>query len=368
MLKNKTIGHIALLIALGCLVSQAWAKPIRVSKTEASPIGKQAKKTSPTPIPASPQDTPAPPRQERQPHPVPPQQTASIGISSLTLYSGGSLNMGGLANVTGSVAGVNSVSLAMAAGAGDIYSETCIYLGVNSHARGNVWANDKVSLEGISRVDGNVTTQGKYLKAASATVTGQTVLGRDATLLVLPSMDTASDSGKLGRKSIWEGRNTTTDLASGSYKTVGFDRNATLNLSAGTYTMKSFSMERDGLVNVDTSSGDVILNVHSGFAAGDNVVFNTLGDGDLFVNVFDKNVKLDNNVTMDATVRVFKGKFAAGTDANLTGTFHASSDITLGQGSQVTYGSAGGAVPEPATIALLSCGGAMCILRKYRRK
>ena len=343
MFKSKTVGHITLLIALGCLVSQAWAKPVHEKKHKAHPIGEPASKGSPTP--------------------------ASIGIDTLALYSGKSLSLGKSASITGSVAGVNSVSLSTSAGAGDIYSGGTVYLGNSSNATANIWANGKVSLDGKSRVEGNVTTQGKYWKDKKATVAGQVTLGGDAELLVLPSMDTAPGSGTLGATSIWEGHNSTTDLASGSYNTVGFGHNATLNLSAGTYTMKSFWMDKEGSVNVDTSLGDVILNVHRGFSVGRDVTFNTLGDGDLFVNVFDKDVWLDNNAKMDATVRVFKGKFATGKDVALTGTFHASDNISLGQGSQVTYGGAGGsAVPEPATIALLACGGAMCILRKYRRK
>jgi len=362
MLENKIVGHIALLIALGCLVSQTWAKPIRGSKTEASPIGERAKKTSPTPIPASPQK--ASPRQERQPHPK--KQTASIDIDSLALYSGKSLLFRGKNVVDAPIAAAGYLSMGNGSKARSLYSGGKVYLGIDSKVRGDIWANGNVNIRDNSYVDGNVISRGNYWKHKTATVTGNVQRGKNAELLVLPSMETAPSGERLG-ETIWGGRGTATNLASGSYDTAGFDRNATLNLSAGTYTMKSFWMDKEGSVNVDTSLGDVILNVHSGFSVGRDVTFNTLGDGDLFVNVFDKDVWLDNNAKMDATVRVFKGKFGAGKDVVLTGTFHASDNISLGQGSQVTYASSGSTVPEPTTIALLACGGMMCILRKYRR-
>jgi predicted acyltransferase (DUF342 family) len=329
MSKNKTLGQIVLLLALGCLASHAWAGPIGITKPEASPIG----------------------------------------VDSLALYSGKSMSFGRDVSIAGPVAAARSISLGGGDSTGNLYSGGSVYLGNSSNVKGDIWGNGNISINSKSVVAGDITTQGKYWKNKSAKVTGEVILGKDARLLVLPSMDVAPDKGSLGSTKIWKGRNTTTNLDAGNYNTVGFDRSATLNLSAGTYTMKSFSMGRDGAVNIDTSMGDVILNVHSGFSVGRDVTFNTQGNGELFLNVFGKNVWLDNNTKMDATVRVYGGKFSTGNDVELTGSFHASNNIYLGQGSQVSYAPAGSsAVPEPATVALLAIGGMICAFRRHRRK
>ncbi len=285
-----------------------------------------------------------------------------IDINSLALYSGKSLEFGDKVFLDGPAGAVDFVSLGTGTQAGNIFSEGNIYLSSGSQA-GNLWANRNVDINNGATVNGDVSVVGDYWKHRNAAVTGTVYHGDDATIIDLPQMGPEPSGGVLGSTSIWKGKNTTTTLDPGSYNNLGFDKDNILNLSSGIYTFNNFWMDKGGAVNVDTSLGDVVLNIYDGLSTGKEVAFNTIGDGKLFINVFDKDVYLGDDNTMDGIFRVYNGGFSTGSGADLTGSVQARDRIWIGNDSTVTY-----AISDPQTIILLMTGGGMYLIWHRRKR
>jgi len=231
---------------------------------------------------------------------------------------------------------------------------------------GNVLGNHNIYLAQNTAVAGDVSpgVGRSLLRGSGVTIAGSTAPAPAAgDTFALPDVGPAPDRGVLGSSSIWKGNNTTTALEAGAYRDLGFGRHVALGLSAGTYTMKNFWMDREGRVTVDTTAGDVILNVHKNFSTGHSVVFDKVGDGDFVINVFGSEMWLEHDAVLNAQVRVWNGDFGAGHDSMLTGSIWAGDDISIDHGANVSLGAR--AVPEPGSLALIALGG---VLMRQRRK
>lgn len=312
-----------------------------------------------------------------------------LDIDSFALYAGKTLSVGHGVTVNAPIAAIRSVSLGNEAKAHDIYTEGGVYIGKSSQVKGDLWANGNVRINNKAMVGGDVNVVGKYWKHKGATVAGTVRQGKEAVSIELPIFGATPDVGIVSPMNILKnptkaprkgrrmapaapamGRIAVAKFDSGRYLDRKSKSKDTLNFSAGTYTMKNFWMDTNGVVNADTSSGDVILNVHGDFSTGNNVKFNTIGDGSLFINVLKENVWLGSKTEMDAVVCVYNGGFKTGSNVALTGSFHARGNVWLGNNSQVRFtggGGGGGGVPEPATVILLIAGGGLCILRRRKR-
>ena len=252
---------------------------------------------------------------------------------------------------------------------GDITAATgVITIDRNADVIGNLLGNSDISIDKNSTVIGDARPglTGTLTLGKKTTVTGSTEPGAvTADTFLPPTMGDRPDAGEVGSPEIRPGDGATTILDPGAYSDVVLGTSATLGLSAGTYTVQSFSMADGGTVNVDTSAGNVVLNVQGSFAAGSSVQFATTGVGSLLINVFDHDAGLGNNVVIDAAVRVWGGSFATGTGSALTGSYHATGDVSLGSGSSAQPGSV--TVPEPAALPVVVLGAILALHRRKKR-
>ncbi len=263
-----------------------------------------------------------------------------------------------------------SVTVAMKAViVGDVTAATgVITIDRNADVTGDVLGNSDISIDKNSTVVGDARPglTGTLTLGRKTTVTGSTEPGAvTADTFLPPSMGDRPDAGEVGSLEIRPGDGTTTILDPGAYSDVVLGNTATLGLSAGTYTVQSFSIADGGTVSVDTSAGNVVLNVQGSFAAGSSVQFATTGAGGLVINVFDHNVGLGDNAVVDAAFRVWGGSFATGVDSALAGSYHATGDVSLGGGSSAQSGSV--PVPEPAALSVIALGATLALHRRKRR-
>ena len=205
------------------------------------------------------------------------------------------------------------------------------------------------------------------------TITGSTAQGTTlADTFELADLPDAPQTSPYGSGNVSGGRNSVTDLDPGAYKNVSlWGANSTLSLSAGTYVMRDFWIANGGTVNIDTTAGDVVLNVHHDFSTGKEVTFSKLGEGDLVINLLDNDMYFGKDVTIDADIRVWDGSFGAGNNLDFAGTIWATENVSIANGSSIesTFDLSGGygaGVPEPCTICLIACGGVLVALRRRR--
>ena len=249
-----------------------------------------------------------------------------------------------------------------------------ISIGNNAEITGNVRGNHNIWIGSKSSVSGDASPGlGKTLSTGSkvtiggsrtpASVAGETYKGPFVTDLPVPS------HGSAGSTSIWRGNNTSYTLAAGAYKTVGFGNKVTLNLAAGEYTMKKFWIGNNAQINVDTSAGDVELNVLGDFSTGKKANFNKTGTGRLIINVFNGgDVWLGNETGIEAKVAVYGGSFGTGQKANLAGQFYATKSIWIGNNSSIVLANGMDNVPEPSSLVLICLGGLLMVKHHRRLK
>jgi carbonic anhydrase/acetyltransferase-like protein (isoleucine patch superfamily) len=340
-------------------------------------------------------------------------QAATINIDKLGLWAGGSIGLGNSVSVDAAIAAGSEIYAGNSANFRSIYTENMVWLGNNATVSGTVLANKQAWAGSGLNLSGNWTGGSVYI-GSNANITGD--IGARSSSISLGS--NASITGDiLGNKNIWIGNNSTitgdarpgngstlskgnnvtitgltqpgsfsfdsfdlpeldqlqqsaigtenisgekysvTTLLAGDYRDWCFDKNTTLNLSAGDYSLKNFSMNKDGVVNIDTSGGDVTLNVVGQFSTGRDVSFLKSGSGNLFINVFGHDVQLEDNVKLSATLKVYGGNFSADNAVQLAGRFYATGDIWLGCNTQLQYACSALPVPEPSTLAIFAAMG-----------
>lgn len=276
--------------------------------------------------------------------------------------TGGSVHFGRDTNVGGNVT----------AGTGGVSVDRDTSIG------GNVTANKNIWIDKNSTVGGNATAGvGKSVETGrNVTIGGTTGSGAtpDAPSFSAPALPTAPTTPGASGPYQWTGNGGELTLTPGQHGGLGFGNNATLNLTAGQYDLGEFWMANNGLVNVDTSAGDVYLNFYGDMSTGNNVLFNKTGDGNLFITLFDSDAWLGSNNELDAALRAYNGSFGADPETSLTGTYWATGEIALGRSTSVEYmnyynGGGGATVPEPMTLAgvLMAASGAGVYLVRRRR-
>lgn len=269
-------------------------------------------------------------------------------------WTGKSVYMGRDANVTGEIL----------AGAGDINLDRDAVVTGNLNGNANIWIDRNGQISGDARPGLN----GRLDTGRNVTIGGSTDPSyADYDTVSLGSMGPAPDIKAYGSQDISGGRNAVVDLAAGDYRNVSlWGTDTQLNLSAGTYTLRDVWVGNRGTINVDTTQGNVVLDIHKDFSVGNDVAVNLLGEGDLILNVYD-DVSLGKNVDLTGQVFAWNDGFSSENNLNFTGRIQAAGSVSIGSDGSVTY--SGGHVPEPATLVLLSLGGAGLLwTKRFRRR
>ena len=239
---------------------------------------------------------------------------------------------------------------------------------------GSLLGNRDVAVGDNSTIYGDASAGIGYnlIFGANVTVTGSTdPLDKAIAAFTLPLMPAEPTRPRIGRTNVRGSAESTVTLAPGSYKDLSIEQDSVLNLSSGTYVFKSFWMAKRGIVNVDTSGGDVVINVTSGFDTGQYVQFNPSGEGKVIINVHGNGgVWLGLGNMMKANMFVWNGIFGADKNLQFMGTILAKKNISIDEGAALYYSQGGGnyqGVPEPISLAVLAAGAVMRLLRRRRR-
>ncbi|MDD5134838.1 MAG: hypothetical protein PHP01_05455 [Phycisphaerae bacterium] len=274
-------------------------------------------------------------------------QATTLNIGQVGLWAGGTIGFGDNVSVAGSIASGGSISAGNNMSLNSIYTESGIWTGNNSIINGDILANRQVQIGNNVVISGSVTSFG------------------DFTLPVLGLMEQTA----IGTNDIYGKKNSTTTVSADSYRDFSFDKNTTLNISAGQYNLRNFWVNRSSTVNVDTSAGDVVLNVSGSFGTSKEVSFVNSGPGNLYINVFGHDVWLDDSVKLSAVLKVYGGNIDADNSVQLSGQFFATGDIWLGNNSSLSFvsGTPASSIPEPASLVIFAVMGLCSFIVKNQR-
>ncbi len=349
----------------------------------------------------------------------------TAGPSQAALYADGSISIGGKSTISGSSVAGASVSADHEVNLGGIYSGGSIWVArdsvvggrvlANSSAeadrglnfRGSSWTGNNVWLGREANVTGNVLARSRDISIdRNAQITGSIrgngniwidrdshisgnvspgvartlTTGGNVTIdgsrspaaenvntLELTGIGYTPNHDNYGSQSIWKSRGSTTNLDPGAYGSISLAKQNTLNLSAGTYTLRSFWMDREGQINIDTTGGDVTMNVFSSFTTGKDVKFNKSGQGDLAVNLLDGNIWFGKDNEIIGKFNAWDGSFGADSGLHMQGSIAAARNISLGANSSLTY-YGDSEIPEPASMTIMILGGIGVLLRRRHLK
>ncbi len=284
------------------------------------------------------------------------------------VYTASSFSSDRAVTIGGRIVARQGVSVDRDGSVGSIDAGGDVWVGRDSAVGGAIQGGGGVSLERGVRVGGHVAYNDAYWADASATINGSVTdnAGPDRwDALTLSNPGPATPSGQ----SQWYGSNSDESLAAGDFGSISTDRDVTLRLTAGQYNLASLWLGRDSRLIVDTSAGDVAINVAGAFSADRGLVIDNVGTGELVIQT-GGNLSLNRDSLVEAQLLSFGGA-SIDRDSHIDGTLHALRDVWLDRGVTVTGVGAGAAshaaVPEPATLALFLASGA-CLLRRPRRQ
>jgi cytoskeletal protein CcmA (bactofilin family) len=282
------------------------------------------------------------------------QAQAGNGLHLSGSWTGRSVSIGTNANITGDIgAAADNISL-----------------GNNASIMGDVLGNRNIQIGNNSTITGDVRPGSGYHISAGRNVSISGSTQPDSfsfDTFDLSQLDQLQQSA-IGTENINGTKNSITTLMPDEYRDWSFGKNTTLNLSAGQYSLKNFWMDKSSVVNIDTSAGDVTLNVVGQFSTGNGVSFLKSGSGNVFINVFGHNVWLEDNVKLSAVFKVYGGNFGADKSAQLAGRYYATGNISVGNNSQVQYISTALPVPEPSTLVIFTVMGLLFGRRRQNKK
>ena len=312
---------------------------------------------------------------------------AVIGLDELALYGGTGLILDKNVKVAGPVAaGKKGFYAGQGASLQDVYSAGSALFGKDAAVVGNVYANSSggagknfslsgdfnsgkdVVFDSDANILGDVTAKGHIWFGRESNVAGNTTpRSADVDLWEGLAFPEAPD-GNPGGESLWLPKHSEKGIEPGRYGRWTIDADSAVTLTAGVYDIKDVWIGKESKINLDTTDGDIVLNVFGKFSTGTKVAFNWLDeDHDVLINVIDHDMYLGTHNQLDAHVTVYGGSFGALAYGSLGGTFLASENAWLGKETGVEFRPCAVQVPEPGTLGVLALGG-MIVASVTRRR
>ncbi len=255
---------------------------------------------------------------------------------------------------------------------GSVYAVDDVIVNSNATINGDVHAGDDFRIGSNSVVHGSVVyADDLYGQSSSAVIDG--TIGRGTAdapdLTIFDRM--VWDAGRLtrpdfsyGSQSVSVGRGDVIVLDPGAYKDLVAASRGEIHLTAGEYDFRKMMLSDASKIIVDTSAGDVIINVQDKLWAGRNVMVIRNGAGEITVRT-KKDIMFGAGADVSANLTAFDD-LSIGANSTLAGSFfYAADNLAIGDGVAVSGG--GGAVPEPGTLSLLLVGGGMTMLKRRRK-
>ncbi len=264
----------------------------------------------------------------------------TVTMDELAIWSGGSIGTGSDVTITGPIASATGININKSSYVSSIYTA------------GSIWLGDKVTVSGEAIANKGID------KSKTAVITGYS---NGNAGFQLPKLDYLTQNA-IGTTSVYVASSSSTILKPGDYSSWSLGSKTTINLSAGSYNLSSFWVGSGSVVNVDTSAGDVVLNVAGEFSVSSGVTFVSSGSGALRVNVFNSNAWFDSKSSLKGIVSVFGGGLSTGSSVDLVGNIYATGNVYLGNDTNVTYASFTN-IPEPASLVIFATMGMVLVVR-----
>ena len=230
---------------------------------------------------------------------------AGVNQSQLAVAANGSLLIRDRANIGGPISNIGTVATSS---------------GNDARLR-DVWSQTTVVLGDRTTVTGTVRSAGSIQRSPSVVITGQALaninIGPFVTRTINVTFPDAADVDAILQP------DQTKSIDPGRYRTVQVNARARLKLRTGTYYAETLQIEPTGILDVDDSSGPVVLYLAQPFTFRGIVITGPSGTPDVFFGVVGSGV-----VTIEApfigTVLAPSAKIMLGTGgASHTGAFFA---------------------------------------------
>jgi len=282
------------------------------------------------------------------------------------LYSGAAVGTGRDVAIGGGLVSAGDVWLDRGTSVATIDSGGSVGLGRGVQVDDYVAADRRVDIGSGAVVGGDVSYGTGQWISGGATVGGTVGQGlRSVQTWQTTLLDEPAWGG--GGGGTYYGRGEDVTLAPDAYGSVGVDRDATVRLSSGTYDLGSLWLGRGTEIVADTSGGDVVVNLSGSLSTDAGVTFSKSGGGGLLIRA-DEFIYLGQGTQAEAAFTSFQ-RLDVDRDSSITGRLEASGNVWIGRDSSVTgaAGGGGGAIPEPATLALVAVGVVAVLARPRRR-
>ena len=271
--------------------------------------------------------------------------TAAILLLSVTCFSSpiGDVNSSGFAVFSGrNLSTGNNVSIEGNSGA-----VSTTWLANNTIVTGNAYTGTSFSAGNNVGVTGNITYGSSFWMGNNSILGGDVIQSTvNFPAVNIPSISAANNS-------LWYKKNSTVDLAPGSYGDLSLSKDSTLYLSSGTYDFSNVWLDKGVEIVLNTSQGDVVINSAGSFSTGQNVKMSGDGISSAYI-VSGKDLYLGNNNNITASL-ISNAGISIDNSSLIDGIIYANKDVWLSNNVQVNGISniARSAIPEPATALLL---------------
>ncbi len=260
----------------------------------------------------------------------------------------GSVNLGNGSQVTGNIHSGGSVTTNQGVKvSGDVIATGNISLAQNNQIGGVVHAGGNASLGNNTTVGGTASAGGTVALGNNAS-TGGVINGAAAPTplspasIVMPSANVFSAGGT----NYSYNNNQQLALSEGTYGAVSFKNNGKLTLTSGVYYFDSFNFGNNGLLELDLTGGDILINIVGNLTGGNNFDIALIG-GDPFDVLFEihGNVKVDQNSDWYGTIFAPNSTVEFGQNATITGAIYGDI-IKIDQKSTFSYAASNRLFPQ----------------------